>query len=222
MELDDLKQNWDDQERKLDAGLRLNTRLLHTSKLGRAETAIRRLARLLWMGLSVNAGLALWLGSFLGDHWSEPRFLIPAAALHLGVLALLAAGIHQLAAIRGLDFSAPVVTIQKRLESLRAQRIRAVMLTLLASPLAWIPMLIVSLKGLLGVDAYAVLDRGWLIANVLCGLAVIPVGAWAARRFADRLDRSPLARRLLRDLAGYNLSAATGFLDSLAELERGA
>ena len=40
-----------------------------------------------------------------------------------------------------------------------------------------------------------------------------------ARRSADRMERSPLVQRILRDLAGYNLNAAVGFLGSLARFE---
>jgi hypothetical protein len=219
MTLDDMKQRWEAQDKRLDTVLRLNTRLLQAPVLGKAESAMRRLARLLGIELLLNFLAVLWLGSFLWDHLSEPRFLLPAAALHLGVIALLGAAIHQLVAIAGLDYSAPIVEIQKRLESLRAQRLRATMLTLLAAPLAWTPLLIVGLESLLGLDAYALFSARYLIANALFGLAVIPLALWVSRRYAERMGRSPLVQRLLRDMAGYNLNAATGFLSRLARFE---
>jgi len=219
MDLDDLKQSWDEQDKKLDATLTLRSYRLHASTLGKAETAMKRLTWMLWIELLLNVGAALCTGSFLADHVTEPRFLLPAAVLHLFVIALLGSGIYQLVAISNLDFSAPVLAIQKRLEWLRYQRLRATMLVLLASPLLWIPMLIVAMKGLLGLDAYAILPTDWLIGNVVFGLAVIPVAIWIARRFADRLGRFPLVQRLLRDLAGYNLNAAAGFLSKLARFE---
>jgi serine/threonine-protein kinase len=222
MNLDDMKQRWEEQDRKLDAVLRLNARLAQASTLSRAETAMRRLSRLLKIEVLLNFGLVLWLGSFLGDHWTEVRFLPPALVLDLGAIALLAAGIHQLIALGNVDYDEPVVTIQKRLGSLRAQRLRATMLTLLVSPLLWIPLLIVGLKGLLGLDAYAIFDHDWLLANVLFGVAVIPVAVWLARRYADRMERSPLVQRLLRDLAGHNLNAAADFLDRLTRFEEEA
>jgi hypothetical protein len=217
--LDDMKERWEAQDAKLDTLLRLNTRLLQAPALGKAESAMRRLSILLGIELLLNFFAALCLGSFLWDHAAEPRFLLPAAVLHLGVIALLGAGIHQLVAIGSLDYSAPIVEIQKRMEALRAQRIRATMLTLLAAPLLWTPLLIVGLEGLLGLDAYAILPAGYLLANALFGLAVIPLAIWLARRYADRMERSPLVQRLLRDIAGTNLNAATGFLSRLARFE---
>ena len=76
------------------------------------------------------------------------------------------------------------------------------------------------LKGLLSVDAYAAFPGRWLAANVLFGLAVIPLAVWLSRRYAGRMEGSPAVQRILRDIAGYNLSAATGFLDSLAQFEK--
>ena len=219
MELDDLKQRWEAHDRKLDASIRLNTRLVHESVLGKAETALRRLSRWLWAELLLNLGAALLLGWFLADHFAEARFLVPAAMLHLCVIALVVASVRQLVAVSQVDYSAPVVVIQKRLETLRVERIRATKWTLLLAPLLWTPLLIVTLKGLVGVDSYATFGLAWLAANVLLGLLVIGAAVWVSRRYADRLERSPLMRRLLRDLAGYNLAAATGFLHSLSQFE---
>ena len=219
MEIDDLKRAWEEQSRKLDARLRLNTRLLHDSVLGKAGTAMTRLSWLLAGELLLDLLLAVWLGWFIAGHVREPRFLVPAVVLHLGAIGLVISCIRQLEAIRSIDYGAPILAIQKRLGTLRLQRVRATQWTLLSAPLLWILVLIVALKGLLGLDAYAIFDEAWLAANVLLGVAVIPLAIWMARRHADRMERSPLVQRLLRDLAGYNLNAATGFLDSLARFE---
>lgn len=47
------------------------------------------------------------------------------------------------------------------------------------APLAWIPLLIVVLKGLFDVDAYATFSSAWLFANVGFGLLVAVVAVWA-------------------------------------------
>lgn len=54
---------------------------------------------------------------------------------------------------------------------------------------------------------------------MLFGVAVIPLAVWISRRQADRMDRSPFFQSLLRDIAGYNLNAAMGFLGSLEQFE---
>ena len=220
MELEDLKQRWEEQDRRLDAGLRLNTRLLQASVLGRAETSLRGLSRLLWFELLTNLLAAFWVGSFLANHFSEPRFLIPAAALHLSVIALLVACVRQLTALKTIDYGAPIVLIQKRLESLRVERIRAVMLTFLFAPLLWTPLLIVALKGLLGVDAYAAFGAPFLIANLIFGLLLIPLAVWISKRYEVRMKGSPLIQSLMRNLAGRSLASAAGFVSSISEFEK--
>jgi hypothetical protein len=216
MELDDLKERWAQYDRKLDAAIHLNTQLLKATLHGKAETALRRLSRWLWIELALNAVVVLWLGSFFVDHLAEFRFWVPALGLFLCALALIIACVHQLLAISQVDYGAPVVAIQSRLESLRIFRIRATKWTLLLSPLLWTPLFIVSLKSFFDVDAYDTFSSAWLTANVLFGVLVIPVALWICNRLADRVKNSPLLRQLMRDIAGRNLTAATEFLHSLA------
>jgi hypothetical protein len=216
MELDDLKKRWEEQDRKLDASIRLDTALLRASVLGKTGTALR----LLVASLVIDLAIALWLGSFVADHVAQTRFLVPGAALLVGVIALAILSVRQIEALSQVDYDAPIVTIQKRLESLRVERIRSVKWTLLLAPLAWTPLLIVAQKALVGVDAYAIFDTAWLAGNVVFGLLVIAVAVWVSRRYEDRMERSPLVRSLMRDLAGYNLNAAAAFLGSLSEFEK--
>ncbi len=220
MELEDLKRLWEEQDRKLEAGIRLNTRLLQASVLGRAETSLRGLSRLLWFELLTSLLAAFWIGSFLANHVAEPRFLIPAAVLHLSVIALIVASVRQLVALKALDYNGPVIAIQKRLESLRIERIRAVLVTLLFAPLLWTPLLIVSMKGLFGVDAYAAFGTAFLIANLLFGLLLIPLAVWISKRYETRMKASPLVRSLMRTLAGRSLDSAAAYLGSISDFEK--
>ncbi len=217
MELDELKSRWQAQDKKLDDCLRLNQRVLRESLLGKADTALRRLSRLLWFELVVNVAGAILVGSFLGDHVTEPRYLIPAIALQLGVIAVIVAGARQLAAIAGIDYAAPIVEIQRRLETLWLQRIRTTQWTLILSPLAWTPLAIVAMRGLLGVDVYSAFGLAWVAANLVFGLLVIVIAIWVSRAYADRLGRSPLIQRLLQDLGGQNLATARAFVKSVSE-----
>jgi hypothetical protein len=221
MDLDELKTLWQEKDRKLDATVRLNRQLLREVVLGKAETALERLSLFLWVELMLNAGGTIMLGWFLFDHLAEPRFLLPALALQAGLVVLIVAAGRQLAALAGIDYDAPVVEIQRRLATLRAERIRTMKWTLLLAPLAWVPLCIVGMKGLFDVNAYTTFSIPWLVANLVFGLLVIPTGVWASRRYADRLGHWPIARRLLRDIGGQNLAAAQIFLNSLSEFDDG-
>lgn len=220
MELEDLKRTWAEYDRKLDANIRMNARVLQSVVLGKAETSMNRLSRLLLIELLLSLGAAVLLGTFLSVGDAEARFLIPALMLGLGVVTLLTVCIHQIVAISRIDYGAPIVLIQRRLESLRIERIRTTKWTLLLAPIAWVPLLIVTLRALTGLDVYAAFGAAWIGANVFFGLLVIAVGVWVGRRFGARMERSSVLQRLLRDIAGQNLNDATESLRSISQFER--
>jgi len=220
MELDALKEKWVEYDRKLDLSIRLNRQLLMAANRNRARSPLRRFAAFAGLGALVGLIGPILLGQFIYRHWTEPRFLLPALVLHIWVVANLGASIRQIAMALAIDYDKPVAVIQKQLESLRVFRIRLIQWAVLTGQvICWTPLLIVALKGLWDVDAYQVLGAPFLLANLAAGLAFIPLAVWASRKFANRMSRSPLAQRLMRELAGYNLNAATAFLATLAEFE---
>lgn len=220
MDLDEMKQSWQAHDQKLEAVLSLNTHLLRTTVLGRAETAVGRLSRMLWVELSAALAGLVWMGSFVAAHVEEPRFAAPGIALALCALALVLTAGRQLAAVGELDYGQPVLRIQERLEAIRVRRTRDTQLALVLGPLLWVPALIVGLESTLDVDAYALFSHAWILANVLFGLAVLAGALWASRRYADRVDGSPRLQRLMRDLAGHNVNRAIGSLDELRRFGR--
>lgn len=216
MDLDEIKQLWNQHNQELESSLRLNALLLQQWNLRKADTTLKRLARGITLDLVMNIiGVAL-IGWFIGGHASEPRFLIPAILLDVYAIALVAAEASQLARLHSLDYDEPVVAIQHRLEALKLYRIRTTLWTLLFGPLMWVPLLIVAARGVFGADVYAA-GPLFLAANVLFGLAVIPIAVFIARRFGSRLERWKPMRVLADEIAGRSLIAA---LDDLAAVRR--
>jgi len=217
MNLEELRDQWVAQNDKLEKSLRLNAGLWRESGAHKARGALSGLSRAIWIELIINLVAMVLLGSFIADHIRETRFLVPAIALDLFALGLMITVAQQLAALGQVDFTAPILESQKRLEALRIQRIRGTKWILLLAPLLWTPLFIVALKGFFGVDAYAVFSSAWLVINLLFGLGLIPLMLWASKKFAGRFEHSPFVRRLLDDIAGRNLTAARACLDRLAD-----
>ena len=220
MELDDLQRRWLEQDAKLDLTLKLTRRLLRQPVLDRAASRTRRLGVGLWFELVTNLAALVLLGWMQGALSPTPGLLIARSVLQLAAIALVIASIRQLVALSKLDYSAPVVTIQRQLESLRRERSRAMQWTLVASPLLWTPLCIVIMKVLLHVDAIAAFGVPYIAANLALGAIVILAAVWISHRYADRMARAPLIQRLMRVLAGSNLAAASGYLKSIDEFER--
>ena len=220
MELDELKEKWEEHDRKLDLSLRLNRRLLRDSYGARARFALWRLAGMLALGSIAIMAVIVGLGHFIAVNWSAPRFVAPAMVLDIMAIAELATFIAQMGLVLTMDYSQPIALIQKRLETIRKLRIRHIQAIFLTSTLTWVPMFIVVMKAALGVDVYRAFDTTWLAANVAVGLAILAIGFWLARKFGSRLASTTFGRQFLRDLAGYNLKAASRFIASIEDFER--
>jgi len=219
MELDELKQKWAEHDCKLEVNIRLTRQLLTATKMNRARSALQRMAVFLALESVVALALVIVLGSFIGDHIAMVRFAVPAAALDLFEIATLIVLIQQIRLALYIDYSNPVAAIQKQLESLRMLHIRHFQWTLLLAPLLWTPLLIVALEGFLRVDPYKTVGAAYLLANLLFGLAIIPLAIWLSKKFGHRMDRSPKIQWLMKELAGYNLNTASDFLATLSEFE---
>jgi hypothetical protein len=220
MELDELKQQWIEHDRKLETNLRLTRSLLNASKLNRTRSALHRMAFFLALESAIALAVIVALGSFIGDHITMPRFLIPAAVLDIFEIGMLIALVQQIGLALQIDYDKPVVTIQTDLERLRVLSIRGVLWTLIAAPLLWTPLLIVGLKAFLGLDAYQLFGSAYLLANLAIGVAVIGLAVWISKTFGSRMKGSPRIQALMGTIAGHNLNAATRFLASLSEFEK--
>ena len=217
MNIEEMKAKWTEYDAKLDSAIRLN------------ETRVRMLeARgslrgMFWFGLGgmmVNGVGAMLLGEFIAGHLSEPGFWVPALVLDAGILAHLAFSVRQWVELRALDYGAPIVTIQRRLAALRLLRVRLAKWTLWLAPLLWVPLLIVGLEGLLGLNAYEIFPVAFLVANLAFGVAFLLTMIWLARRLEGRLDAAPWIETMMDHLAGRSLTRATAMLHEIADLER--
>jgi hypothetical protein len=131
---------------------------------------------------------------------------------------MLAASVRVMALALRIDYEMPVTEIQNEIERLRALRIHVTQWGLLTGQVVWwTPFLIVALEAFWGVDAYQVLGAGYLVSNVAFGLALIAIEVWVSRRLGGRAGGSRALRWLMRELGGYNLNAARGFLAEVRE-----
>lgn len=222
VEMDDLRKTWAEYDRKLDTNIRLSRQLLVATNLNRVRSPLRRLAFFLGVESLIQFAVVVALGSFIYENMATPRFALAGAALDVFAIAILIAMIRQIASALQIDYDKPIAVIQKQLGKLRVLRIRYIQGIFLVATLVWTPLLIVALKGFWGLDAYRLFGTAYLVANVLVGVAIIPLAIWLSKKFGDRMGRSPMIQRFMRDLAGYNLNAATGSLATLAKFEEEA
>jgi hypothetical protein len=222
MELDDFQKRWLAQDQRIEQALRINKRLWLLAELAGPRRSLRWLRVGALFNILFGALSLIWTGSFLHAHFAELRFVVPAAALHLWLVGAVATTVAQFIKAGAIEYDAPVVEIQRRLEALRALTLRSTqILFLFGVPIWFVPFCIVAMRSWFGIDLYSwfggrVLLEG-VVGSAVLGLALVGI----CRHYAGRIDRSPRLRRLVRGIAGHNLTVAEDQLAKLAAFERG-
>lgn len=218
-DLDQFKATWAQYDQKLDGVIRLNHRLLSEMNLKPVRSAMRWLRVPLIIETLFALVTVVLLGSFVADNFGTVRFALPAAVLDLFALVSLNNLIRQIVVTGQIDYGQPIASIQKRLEALRLLRIRYVQGLFLIAVLTWPLLCIVGFKALFGLDAYQVFGPAYIWANVLVGVAVIPLAIWLSRAFGARLSGSPVMQYIVRTISGSSLNAAADALAKISEFE---
>lgn len=206
MELDEMKLAWRQIDRKLDALQSANADLRIEMGVNKAWQSMWRVKALIWSEAIINGAALVLLGNYIAGQ-TALRFIVPALVLYPAAIATFACTIAQIVLLARIEYSAPVLVIQRQLESLRVLRLRTVQAEFLSALLLWMPFAIVLMHALNGIDLYA-LGAVWMASNVTLGVVTVPVLWWVAERFGPMLNRSAFGRNLLDDLTGRGLAAA--------------
>jgi hypothetical protein len=224
VELDDFKERWLSQERKIEEILRINQRLqLRVQLRGprawmrwfRFGALLEILLGLLWLS---------WTGSFIYRVFGEPRFLLPAVALQLWLIGTTGTAIARYARAELIDYGAPVLEIQRQVGALRLFTLRSLRLVFVFGVPVWgVAVPILALRAVLGIDLYAIVGARNLIlytlGNLALGLAVVRLCTlWAL--WAERPGSPTWLRGSARVFSGYSLNAAADQLQKIQDFER--
>lgn len=212
MELEQLKAIWDENEAAPEG------RRIDAATLSRTRGRVGRLGVFVHLDLAQDVVAVVATGWFALAHLGEPRFVLSALFLFAGFAFHLVSGLRQRAALRAIDWGGPVAGIQERLATLRVERVRAARFLFLLAPLAFVPLLVVATKGVLGIDLWAVpVARAWLAASLAFGAAFLVAGLFLTRVLSSR----PWASGLGRLLAGRTVAEAERALDASSRLAAG-
>lgn len=206
MEMHDLQQAWN----QLDERVREQQDVLLRLERRTVLTGIRARLRVLALGpvvqLAIGVLIALWAGGYWTAHLDQAHLVVCGVAIHLYGLGLAIAAGLQLAALLRVDYHAPVLEVQRRLLALRRVRIAGERVMLIAGFVAWLPLLIVALRGA-GLDLWLA-HPGNVLANLAVALGLAALVGGLVHRFRARFEHDAAGRRLreaeaeLAELAG--------------------
>jgi hypothetical protein len=215
MELDDMKAAWKMLDQRLNAQAELN---LHMFKEGKLDRLRRGLRPLVWgqaIQIVIGTLVALWGGGFWGEHLDVPHLLIPGLCVHAAGISMIALGVWMEVLIARIDYSAPVLTMQRQLAQLRKVFVFGGLAVGLPWWLLWIPFLMVAC-GYAGVDLYLNAPSVIYLGTAI-GVAGL-LGTWIFLRWAG--TRPQLARRLEDNAAGRGINRAQAYMDEIAHFEK--
>ena len=216
MEFDDMKAAWQTLNQRLDAQAALNLHMLKDDKLDQLRRGLRPLAWGQAVQIVLGVLIALWGGSFWVDHRDVPHLLIAGLIVHMAGMSMIALGALMEALIARIDYSAPVLTIQRQLVQTRKVYVRGGFAIGLPWWVLWVPLLMVFFKSKFGADLY-VNAPGVVWINVAVGVVGM-LATWGFLRLAGK--RPQLTQRLEDGAAGRGINNAQRFLDEITRFEQ--
>lgn len=192
---------------------------LHVFKQGRYRRArLHLFPYYVESALEILVGLtiAVLAGGFWTGHIAEPVVLLAGLALHAYGVAMIALATRQLVLLARLDFSAPVLAIQKDLAGLQEQRTRAALALGLPWWILWLALLVCLARAFPGIDLYA-RAPAWVLGNLAVGIAGLIGSLFAVRRLRRRNPTGSDATAL-----GWLLGRARRYVEEVERFEREA
>lgn len=214
MEPDELKAAWQALERRMAQQNQINLHLFREGKLEKARNSLRplfwgQIAQMVFGVCMILLGIGCWK-----HNTGVPALLISGILVHAyGVAATAMAGMT-LGLISQIDYTAPVLTIQRHLGRLRRFYILNGMITGLSWWLFWLPFVIAlsaNAGGNLGPAAPAML--------AICLLIGVPglAATWLIHRYRRRRHASQACFDDV--LAGGSIRRSQRILDEVARFE---
>ena len=223
MDLNELQQQWQRLDQKLDQTLRLNSELLRQSIVLPARRRIHMLSA--WPAIDVTACsiVLLVVGAFTFEHVYAWSLVVPAIIVMVGAVVLLCDSVRQLIRVAGIDWFGPVAEIQSELSRLRVGKITQFKWVILCSPLVGLSGLIVGMQFLLDRFSESTLvldelDPWWVFSNFVFGVLFIPFGQILIRFVANRFGGHGWWQQLSDGISGTSLKKAQRELERWTDL----
>jgi hypothetical protein len=185
MELDELKSAWQRLDQRVEEIAALTRRSWTGTVTRRARWRLAPM--LLGSVLNIIAGLifAVMCGAFWSAHLDKPGVVVAGMTLHLASIGLVVIGAVRLALILQVDYTQPVLEIQRSLAKLQQWETRSFLVAWLGSWLVVTAAMMIAVAALTGFDLWQIAPSYVLMAlavSLAGGLAPWLLHRWAQRR----------------------------------------
>lgn len=219
MELDEMKLAWQMLDRRLEQQHAQNLQLYRESRLDKLRHGLRPLVWGQSIQIAFGIGFMLWGTAFWTTHTHALHTLACGVLVQaFGILLIAFAG-RLLSIVKRIDYTLPVVEIQRHLAALRVWRVKVEAPVFgLVGCFIWIPILLMLIQqdwDQVGGDYWSQL-HGFAMHLVLSGvvsLVLVLVVIWGLRRAGH-------ARWLENNFAGAAVQKAEAMLESITRFEQ--
>jgi hypothetical protein len=204
MELDELKASWANLDRRVGELTAINRKLLRETISRKARWRLAPVLVGAVMNILIGGLFALVWGAVWSALLGTPVAAAAGIALHLASIGLIVIGVVRLVLVLRIDYTQPVLTIQRSLARLQEFEARAFYATWFACWVLVPAALVAIVMGFAGVDLWQ-RAQPYVLANfavcVVGGLAPWLFHRWARRRgnrWAARMDDFLLSHSIAR------------------------
>jgi hypothetical protein len=216
MELDELKSAWQRLDRRVDALTAINRQLVTATVMRRSRGWLVPVS--IGSVLNIVAGLAfaVFCGAYWTAHLDKPGVVVAGVILHAASVGLVVIGAVRIALVMRVDYTQPVLEIQRALARIQQWEARSFFGAWFGSWLVVSAGLIVAVATRTGVDLWQVSPSYVLLSlavSLAGGLMPLLLHRWARRRggrLAAWFDSFLLNRSVAR------ASAAVAEIDDFA------
>jgi hypothetical protein len=165
----------------------------------------------------VVAGIALIVtGAFVAKNLNylqqSPLTAIPAMLVYALCIFTINVSVRQLILSSELDYAKPMVETQLVLAKLRKLRVRSTQWIFASAFALWFVFPILLGQMLMGAKFMLAMNPAWIVANIVFGLAMVPVINWI-------MKKSKHAKSIQDEFAGKDVREAEEFIVQIAEFQ---
>ncbi len=217
MELDELKASWQKLDRRVEELTLINRRLVMDTVIRKARWRLAPLLVGAVANILLGAFFAVVAGSFWSAHLDSPAALIAGIALHALSVMFIVFGVGRLALARQIDFTRPVLEIQRSLASLQRWEAWSFHAAWLGVCLLALAVMIAFAIAVLGVKSWEGAPA-FLVANVLVWIAIAL--APLLLYIGSRRRKGKLAARMDAFLTSHSIARARAAIDEIDEFAK--
>ena len=218
MEADELKRILAAYDDKLDKKLNLNVAALKDMNLEKTKQNTQAVLTYRIVEIVVFGLLALFLGSYIANHWQSAHLAISGIIVGVFTLIALAGSIGQVTLIKQIDYAKPIVEIRKKIELINSHGLLFVKLMFLSAPIWW-SYVVVGSDQLFNVDLYVHMDADFVIKYLAINALLIVPLVWFLTKLNYKNLHIKWVRKTILLFTGSKTMKALDFLNTIEKFE---